>query len=84
MNNTVKNIKNAQGMQMIDEIASRLTIENHKKFSECLLKKQMKEAVRGAVLPKKSKKSIAIIQTWRQIVVEFDDTISVKKRVKLR
>ncbi len=53
MNNTVKNIKNAQGMQMLDKIASRLAIENHKKFSECLLKKQVEESVRGVMLSKK-------------------------------
>ena len=53
MNNTVKNIKNTQDKQMSNVIASRLTIENHKKFSECLLKKQVEEATRGAVLPKK-------------------------------
>lgn len=52
MNNTVKNIKNAQGMQILDSIASRLTIENYKKFSECMFKKQVEEAGRGAVLPK--------------------------------
>lgn len=53
MNNTVKNIKNAQGMQILDSIASKLTIENHKKFSESLLKKQVEESVRETVLPKK-------------------------------
>lgn len=53
MNNTVKNIKNTQDKLMNDAIASRLAVENYKKFSECLLKKQVEEATRGAVLPKK-------------------------------
>ena len=53
MNNTVKNIKNTQDKLMNDAIASKLAVENYKKFSECLLKKQVEEATRGAVLPKK-------------------------------
>ena len=52
MNNTVKNIKNAQDKLMNDAIASKLAVENYKKFSECLLKKQMEEAIRGEGLPK--------------------------------
>ena len=39
MNNTVENIKNSQDKQMNDAIASRLTIENHKKYTELLQKK---------------------------------------------
>ncbi len=47
MNNTVKNIKNAQDKQMNDAIASRLTIENYKKYTELLLKNQVEKAIRG-------------------------------------
>lgn len=39
MNNTVKSINDAQDKQMNDVIASRLTTENHKKYTELLLKK---------------------------------------------
>ncbi len=47
MNNTIKNIKTAQAKQMNDAIASRLTIENHKKYTELLLKKEVEKAIRG-------------------------------------
>ena len=53
MNKTVENILKAQDKQMNDAIASKLAVENHKKFSECLLKKQVEEATRRAVLSKK-------------------------------
>lgn len=53
MNNTVKNIKNTQDKLMNDAIASKLAVENYKKFSECLFKKQVEESVRGVMLSKK-------------------------------
>ncbi len=52
MNNTVKNIKNEQDKQLGDAIASRLTIENHKKYTELLLKKEMQKAIRGEEMPR--------------------------------
>ncbi len=47
MNNTIKNIKNAQDKKMNDAITSRLTIENHKKYAELLLNKEVEKAIRG-------------------------------------
>ena len=52
MNNTVKNIKNAQDKQMYDAIASKLAVENHKKYTEFLLKKQVEKAIRGEEMPR--------------------------------
>lgn len=52
MNNTVKNIKNAQDKQMNDAISSRLTIENHKKYTELLLKREVEKAFRGEEMPR--------------------------------
>ena len=43
MNKTVENILKAQDKQLNDAIASRLTIENHKKYTEFLLKKKLKK-----------------------------------------
>lgn len=47
MNNTVKNIKNAQDKMMNDAIASKLAVENHKKYAELLLNKEVEKAIRG-------------------------------------
>lgn len=52
MNNTVNNFKNTQDKQMMDTIALMLKAETHKKHSDILLKKQMKEAVRGEAMPR--------------------------------
>ena len=52
MNNTVKNIMNAQDKQLNNAIASRLTIENHKKYTELLLKKQVEKAIRREEMPR--------------------------------
>lgn len=52
MNNTVKNIYDAQDKQMNDAIASRLTVENNKKYTELLLKNQVEKAIRGEEMPK--------------------------------
>ena len=50
MNNTVKNIKNTQDKQMNDAIASKLTVENYKKYTELLLKKEVEKAIRGEII----------------------------------
>lgn len=52
MNKTIKNIKNAQDKQLNNAIASRLTIENHKKYTELLLKKEVQKAIRGEEIPR--------------------------------
>lgn len=52
MNNTVNNFKNTQDKQMNDAIASRLTIENHKKYTELLLNKEVEKAIRGEEMPR--------------------------------
>lgn len=52
MNNTVKIFKDAQDKQLNNAIASRLTIENHKKFTELLLKKEVEKAIRGEKMPR--------------------------------
>lgn len=52
MNKTVENILKAQDKQLNDAIASRLTIENHKKYTELLLKKEVEKAIRGEEMPR--------------------------------
>lgn len=52
MKNTVKNINDKQDKQLNNAIASRLTIENHKKFTELLLKKEVEKAIRGEKMPR--------------------------------
>ena len=52
MNKTVENILKAQDKQLNDAIASRLTIENHKKYTELLLKKEVEKATRGEEMPR--------------------------------
>lgn len=52
MNNIVKNIKNTQDKQMNDAIASKLAVENHKKYTELLLKKEVEKAIRGEEMPR--------------------------------
>jgi len=52
MNNTVKNIKNTQDKMMNDAIASKLAVENHKKFTELLLKKEVEKAIKGEEMPR--------------------------------
>lgn len=52
MNNTVKNIKNTQDKQMNDAIASKLAVENYKKYAELLLKKEVEKAIKGEEMPR--------------------------------
>ena len=52
MKNTVKNINDKQDKQLNNAIASRLTIENHKKYTELLLKKEVQKAIRGEKMPR--------------------------------
>ncbi len=52
MNNTVKNFKDAQDKQMGDTIASKLAVENHKKYAELLLNKKVEKAIRGEEMPR--------------------------------
>lgn len=52
MNKTAENILKAQDKQMNDTIASKLTVENHKKYTELLLKKQVEKAIRGEKMPR--------------------------------
>lgn len=52
MNNIVKNIKNEQDKQMGDTIASKLAGENHKKYTELILKKEVEKAIRGEKMPR--------------------------------
>ena len=47
MNNTAKNTKNAQDKQMNDAIASKIAVENYKKYTELMLKKEVEKAIRG-------------------------------------
>ena len=47
MNKTAENILKAQDKQMNDAIASKLTVENHKKYTELILKKEVEKAIRG-------------------------------------
>lgn len=52
MNETAENILKAQDKQMNDAIASKLTVENHKKYTELLLKKEVEKAIRGEEMPR--------------------------------
>lgn len=52
MNKAVENILKAQDKQMNDAIASKLTVENHKKFTELFLKKEVEQAIRGEKMPR--------------------------------
>lgn len=47
MNKTAENFLKAQDKLMNDAIASKLTVENHKKFTELLLNKEVEKAIRG-------------------------------------
>ncbi len=52
MNKTAENFLKAQDKLMNDAIASKLTVENHKKFTELLLKKEVEKAIRGEKIPR--------------------------------
>ena len=52
MNKTAENFLKAQDKQMNDAIASKLAVENHKKYTEFLLKKQVEKAIRGEEMPR--------------------------------
>ncbi|MBQ3139486.1 MAG: hypothetical protein IJB68_08270 [Ruminococcus sp.] len=52
MKNTVKNINDKQDKQMNDAIASKIAVENHKKYTELLLKKEVEKAIRGEDMPR--------------------------------
>lgn len=43
MNKTAENILKAQDKQMNDAIASKLAIENHKKYTELILKRKLRK-----------------------------------------
>ena len=52
MNKTAENILKVQDKQMNDAIASKIAVENHKKYTELLLKKQVEKAIRGEKMPR--------------------------------
>lgn len=52
MNNIVRTIMSEQDKQMNDAIASKLAVENHKKYTELLLKKEVEKAIRGEDMPR--------------------------------
>ena len=52
MNNTVINFKDAQDKQIMNGIDLLLKAENHKKYAELLLKKQVEKAIRGERMPR--------------------------------
>lgn len=52
MNKKAENFLKAQDKQLNNAIASRLTIENHKKYTELLLKKEVQKAIRGEEIPR--------------------------------
>lgn len=52
MNKKAENFLKAQDKQMGDTIASKLAVENHKKYNELLLKKEVEKAIRGEEMPR--------------------------------
>ena len=52
MNKTAENFLKAQDKLMNDAIASKIAVENHKKFTELLLKKEVEKAIRGEKMPR--------------------------------
>lgn len=52
MNNTVKIFKDAQDKQIMNGIDLLLKAENHKKYTELLLKKEIEKAIRGENMPR--------------------------------